>query len=103
MTRRFAGEGENIPEVSKKNFDTLCAAFDNGHVALLRTKNKETGENVTLICAVGMRDGEYLFTPFAQMLGEEGNPFEQFEGIEEEEGMAIDMQEVEEDGQTTRH
>lgn len=60
----------------RTNFDTLCRAFESGHVALLEIERRSDRAPVAAICAVGYESGEFLLTPFATMV--EGNPCDLF-------------------------
>lgn len=57
------------------NFKTLQQASANGHLALMECTDAATGKLVVTVCAVGMDNGEYTFTPVARMF--DGNPFEE--------------------------
>lgn len=58
-----------------KNFETLQRAARDGVLALVESKDKETGEYRALICAVyDVDDGMKAVTPFGHMCT--GNPYE---------------------------
>ena len=67
-----------IPDGTSRNFETLRKAFGEGQACAMRARRKKDGRYVTLVCAMS-RDGEDVtFAPFAVMLGEDGNPYDQF-------------------------
>lgn len=57
-----------------QNLDTLKQAFRNNDVAILEYQRKSDLKTVALLVAVGSDNGDYTFTPFAEMI--DGNPFE---------------------------
>lgn len=61
----------------KTNLETLERAFESGDVCLMECRRKSDQEIVAMLCAVGYEDGEYIMTPFAEMVN--GNPFEMYE------------------------
>lgn len=65
-----------LGEAAKANFGTLLEAADNGDLALVDALDRQTGQPVQLIVAVGRDGGDYLLTPFAVLV--EGNPFERY-------------------------
>lgn len=68
-----------IPVSTEKNFETLTKAFKNGDVCLMRARETEHPDNyVTLICAMKRDNGMVEMIPFAMMLAEDGNPYDQF-------------------------
>ena len=62
-----------IPDGHKNNFKTLQEAFGNGDVALMECTDRESGEAVSVICAVHREEGEFVLTPLAKMFN--GNPY----------------------------
>lgn len=66
-----------IDDSSRKNFETLNRAWHDGNVALVQCRRRSDGATVSMICAVGYVDGEYVITPFAEMVN--GNPFELYD------------------------
>lgn len=72
-------EIKQIPGTTKKNFETLVKAFKNGDVCLMRARETEKPDKyVTLICAMIRDNGMTEMIPFAMMLAEDANPYEQF-------------------------
>ena len=69
---------KKIPENTRRNFETVSAAFKNGSACIMRARRISDGQHVTLICAMTEHGEEIAMTPFAVMLAEDGNPFEQF-------------------------
>lgn len=66
-----------LKEADVKNFETMQRAFRDGALALVESKDKETGEYRALICAVyGVEDGMIAITPFGHMCT--GNPYEDY-------------------------
>ncbi len=63
-----------ISKYHKENFKILQRAFKNGDVALLECQNRENGDVVAVICAVGRDNEEYVFSPFASLFND--NPYE---------------------------
>jgi len=65
----------------KAQFETLKQAFANGDIALMECQRKDTGEIVSVICAVNVtgrsKKFEYRFVPFAQLFN--GNPYDLLE------------------------
>jgi hypothetical protein len=57
----------------KANFETLRAAVNNGHAALVDCQLRESGQPVAVICAVNI-DEQYEFVPLAMLF--DGNPYE---------------------------
>jgi hypothetical protein len=65
-----------IPEAHRKNFDTLLRAAEQGNLALMECVDAATGEPRYVICAIGRKGSDYLFTPFCHL--HDGNPFEAY-------------------------
>ncbi len=63
----------------RENFDTMKRASAEGRLALLVCKDRQTGEEVPLICIVNDGDGEYVLHPIALML-DQATVFERYEG-----------------------
>lgn len=66
-----------IVQQHTNNFETLRDAFLSGDVAMMDCVEKDTGDHVAVICAVGKDGDEFTFTPFAKFFN--GNPFELLE------------------------
>jgi hypothetical protein len=76
-----------IPKYMKTNYETVLAAAENGHLALLESHRVSDGERVFLLCGVSPpteEDETYSITPFAEMI--DGNPFELYEPPFSEDG-----------------
>lgn len=65
-----------ISDSDRSNLETLRRAFDHGDAALVECQRIADDETVVMLCAVGRYGGEYLITPFAEMVG--SNPFEMY-------------------------
>lgn len=66
-----------LKESDVKNFETLQRAARDGVLALVESKDKETGEYRALICAVyDVDDDMKAVTPFGHMCT--GNPYEDY-------------------------
>lgn len=58
-----------LQEHQKENFHTLSRAFEEGEVCLMECTDNKTGELVAVVCACQVdEDGQYVFTPFAQLV-----------------------------------
>jgi hypothetical protein len=57
----------------KANLDTIIRAAKADDLSLIECRRRSDGETVVMLAAVGWEDGEYTFTPFAEMAN--GNPF----------------------------
>lgn len=66
-----------IPDVYRRNFETLRRAAEAGDLGLMECSDAKTGEPRYVICAVGRADnGDYVVTPFRHL--HDGNPFEEY-------------------------
>jgi len=63
-----------IPNGHKKNFSVLQDAFKADRVALMECQLAATGEQVAVVCAVNVANGQYEFVPFAMLFND--NPYE---------------------------
>lgn len=66
-----------INEGERNNLEVLRRAFKNDDVALMVVRETATMRERVAICAVGIEDGDAVFTPFALTI--DGNPFELLE------------------------
>ncbi|WP_109798669.1 DUF6117 family protein [Novosphingobium meiothermophilum] len=66
-----------IPEHHRQWFKTLIDAAKSDDLALMSCLDAETGEPRSVICAVGRRDGEFVFTPFGN-LATADNPYDAY-------------------------
>ena len=58
----------------KANFETLKRAMDNGDVALVDCRRKDTGEAVVALCAVNFDGRGYAMAPLALLFNDD--PYE---------------------------
>jgi hypothetical protein len=66
----------SLREHHKANFNTMLLAAKNGDLALLDCRDKKTGKQVHVACAVHQEpDGEYHISPFAKLF--DGDPYEE--------------------------
>ena len=65
-----------IPDHARANFQTLLRAAESGDLALMECADAATGEPRYVICAVGLHDGDYMFTPFGHLA--DGNPYDAY-------------------------
>lgn len=66
----------SIPSYARTNFQTLLRAAGDGNLALMECLDAVTGSPRYVICAVGMDDGDYVFTPFGHLA--DGNPYDAY-------------------------
>jgi Family of unknown function (DUF6117) len=62
-----------IPQGHKENLETIIAAAQAGHLALMECKDKATGDLVTVLCAVNFDGREYEMVPLAKLFAD--NPY----------------------------
>lgn len=62
-----------IPDHARTNFNTLLRAADDGNLALMECLDANTHELRYVLCAVGRKDGDFIFTPFGHLAA--GNPY----------------------------
>ena len=74
-----------IPEGHKVTFEMLKVAFSRGDVCILQCMDKETGEDVTVICAVNSDGQEYDLVPLAKLFSD--NPYDELIPPREDEEM----------------
>lgn len=78
----------NVSETDKKNFDIVLRAAHNMDLCIVRTKRKDNGRVVTIICAAsvnqdgqddedGGKNGTITFLPVAELVS--GNPLDLYE------------------------
>ena len=69
----------------RANFETLKRATVRGHLALIESTIKTTGERVAVLCAMGWSDEtqEYLVTPIGHLCPD--NPYEYYADPTQEE------------------
>jgi hypothetical protein len=66
---------KTIVQKHSKNFETLLKAMEDGNIALMDCKLRETGESVAVICAVNQdADGGVTMVPMAGFFN--GNPYD---------------------------
>ena len=66
-----------LPKGHKTNLDTIIKAAKNGDLGVYQTYDSVTNEEVTILVARSVVDGETQITPLAQMFGG-FNPYERF-------------------------
>jgi hypothetical protein len=78
MPKKVAPRPDNQLQLGDEhNYKTLLRAAQNGDLAIVRAREKASGEYRTLLCAIG-HDGETPYqSPLAVMIW--GDPFEQFD------------------------
>mgnify|MGYP000947269447 CR=1 FL=1 len=66
-----------VPQKLEHDFSILTRAFTNGNVALMETKDRETGRTEYVICIIGRQDDEVSLTPVATII--HCDPYERYE------------------------
>lgn len=67
-----------IPKHHQQWFNVLKQAALGGGLALMSCTDKATGKDRTVICVVNNENGEFAFTPLAEM-AETESPFDQWD------------------------
>lgn len=57
----------SIPDYVRSNFQTLLRAAGDGNLALMECADAATGQRRYVICAVGRKGADYVFTPFGHL------------------------------------
>lgn len=68
-----------LKQADRANFGTLMKAFENGDIALMEARDRETGEYRAVICAVEGVGDDIEFIPLAAMTWD--NPYDLWEPV----------------------